>query len=395
MSDMKNLRKSIEHVVVSISDARCPCDIKIPLIDVISIAVISLLCGYDNIEDMHLMATMRKDFLEKSFHIKTIPSEATLRRVLSLIKPQELFTASLAYLRSLLPEAGDHLARDGKAIRSVEKSDKAGAFRILSIYDSGNSLTISQGEVGDKTNEIPVLQELLSVLELDGRIITADAMHCQKETCQAVLKAKGDYIFQVKANQKGLLEQASSLLQLAIRSKDPALTISETSERSRGRDEFRTTYLLPVLKEDDIAEAWPGISRYAAVYRKTVVKGKESEEWSYYISSLVGTATHVGDLIRRHWQVEAMHWALDVIFHEDETRIRNQQLLLNLNILRKLALALHKQYIHRLIAASEKKTKRYSLTGSMKKCLLSQEYLLEVIACSPLEEVKEGSEKNK
>lgn len=102
---------------------------------------------------------------------------------------------------------------------------------------------------------------------------------------------------------------------------------------------------------------------------------------------------HVGELIRRHWLVESMHWALDVIFHEDETRIRNQLLLLNLNILRKLALALHKQYIKRLITASEKKKKRYSLTGSMKKCLLSDEYLLEVIAAPLLKKERRALKK--
>lgn len=166
---------------------------------------------------------------------------------MSLIKPQELFTASLAHLRTLLPETGDHLACDGKAIRSVEKSD-----------------------------EIPVLQGLLSALELDGRILAADAMHCQKEICQAVLKANGDYIFQVKAKQKGLFEQASSLLQLAIRSKDPCLRISETSERSRGRDEFRTTYLLPVLKEDDVAEPGPGFAVMSRSTGKPWSRGKRA-----------------------------------------------------------------------------------------------------------------------
>lgn len=380
--------KQIQEMAKLIDDPRCQCDVKIPLFDILAIAIAFVMSG---MTDFRKLATYLEDNgkkLMKRFHIKKIPSERTMRRVLAAIKPVQLGIALIFMLRQRLGSPGDIIAVDGKAIRSTERMYKRG-LRVLSAYDVECSMTIGQLEVGPKTNEIPVMLELLKLLELAGRIITADAMHCQKNTCTYIIEQQGDYVFQVKGNQPFLLEYIQVYMDDLISSKDPCLEIAQSKDKGHGRYEIRTCYIAPV-PEDDALAGWSGLNIMIAVERRTrnLQTGEISYERSYYISSLLGTAKHLLQIIRSHWQIESMHWLLDVVFKEDACRVHDPNLQLNLNLLRKLALAIHKNFLAKKKAAEEKKYKRRSIIANMESCNRRVDFLIEVLLTCDLEAVE-------
>ena len=202
------LKKSLEGHFSGMSDARCACDVEIPLIDILFVLMFGVLAGYDNTEDIKNHADYFRDDLRQRFGVTRIPSESTLRRMLRLIRPEELGKATLQLMQEAFSHLeGDVIAIDGKAIRgSTIRGRLASQLRILSAYDTQLQMTIGSVEVGEKTNEIPGMLDVLPLFNFSGCIITADAMHCQKDTCRAIVSGDGDYVFQVKRNQKDLYE---------------------------------------------------------------------------------------------------------------------------------------------------------------------------------------------
>ena len=374
-----SVTKQILEAVEEVSDARCACDVKIPLADILTLIMCAILAGNETIDDIVLYGELNDVWLESRFGIKKIPSETTVRRVLKLVSPVELGQATLSLMQETIGKNGDIIAVDGKAIRSTEKmAQLKRGMRILSAYDTQASITIGQLEVGEKTNEIPVMLELLQLLEIEGRIITADAMHCQRETCRAIIKGGGDYVLQVKKNQPELYEVIRSVMDRDIEDEPESLEMAESYNVCHGRKEHRICYLERVDWLDG-KESWAGLNLFVAVDRIVEEKGAVRTERAYYISSLLGTARHHLEIVREHWKIESMHWMLDVTFHEDACRSQDAVLQMNLNLLRKMALALHKNYLAALEASGARKKEIRSLKQNMKRCSMSNRILEAVI----------------
>lgn len=382
------VKKEIEELLELVDDPRCLCDVQIPLFDILVIAIAFVMSGMTDFSELGLYLETHGDELKRRFEIQHIPSERTMRRVLAAIKPVQLGIALLYMLRRRIHTPGDVIAVDGKAIRSTERKYERG-LRILTAYDVAGSMAIGQLEVGPKTNEIPVMLELLSLLELSGRIVTADAMHCQKATCAQIIEQQGDYVLQVKGNQSALLEYTQVYMDDLISSGDPCLDKHRSASRGHGRYEVRTCYMAPVPEDDELA-GWSGLRTMVAMDRETtdLATGETSQERSYYISSLLGTSKHLSQIIRDHWQIESMHWSLDVVFQEDACRVRDPNLHLNLNLLRKLALSIHKNFLAKKKASGEKKFERRSMRLNMKACFLDVGFLMEVLQTCDLEAVE-------
>ena len=372
--------KAIRDMSEGIEDPRCACDVKIPLYDVLAVSIAAILCGQEELSSMMDYIDMHRDELTAQFGLSSIPSESTLRRVLSLINPLQFGIACLGLMQRGGVEPGDVIAVDGKAIRSTEKlKSLQRGLRVLSAYDIATSTVIGQLEVGEKTNEIPVFQSLLPMLTLTGRIVTADAMHCQKRSCALVIEGGGDYVFQVKKNQKELYEYVQTYMDDLLQRGDQDLSTYTQTDIGHGRTEQRTCSIARVDGLPELEE-WSGIALFIAMDRTTEQGGRVTEERSYYISSLLGTATHLWHVIRDHWQIESMHWMLDVTFHEDACRAHNATLQLNLNLLRKLALTILRQHLKRQADSGDKKAVRRSLRQQMNRCLAHVSTLVEVLS---------------
>ena len=147
----------------------------------------------------------KSEFFSKNFGIQDIPSKPTVSRILRMIDGQQVAEIIIQIMREQIGESGDVIAVDGKAIRSTAKEGKVhSALQIITAYLTESGVVLGQEKIHEKTNEIPTFQEMLSYLNISGKIVTADAMHCQKETCQKIIVRGGDYLFGLKENQKTL-----------------------------------------------------------------------------------------------------------------------------------------------------------------------------------------------
>jgi len=263
------------------------------------------------------------------------------------------------------------LAVDGKAIRSTsEKGKPHSALQILTAYLTESGVVLGQETIHEKTNEIPVFQEMLDYLDVKGKTITADAMHCQKDTCEKIIKNGGNYVFGLKENQKTFYDDVELFINDEINSS--SIETFETIEKNGGRIEKRICKKVTDISWLEAQSEWVGLQSVFSVRRLITVKGITADETCYYITSLDSGAEELLRISREHWKIESLHWLLDVAFSEDDCEILSENGHKTLNIFRKLALLLHKQYL----AAQPKKC---SIKANLLNCLLNENLLCSIL----------------
>jgi predicted transposase YbfD/YdcC len=357
-----------------IEDKRNQDYVKHPLIDVLKLVLISILCGIDELEQIIDYGKRKIEFLRKEFEIESIPSKSTLTRIFMIIDPKWLCLSIVGILNSLIKEKHGQIMLDGKAIKSTDaiKTIKKMMNVVTAYTDTG--ISIYQKTVDSKSNEIPAVQELIQMINVEGKIVTADAMHCQKETAEIIVKNGGDYVLQLKANQKTFYEDVYAMFDEKYMDETDTeceYEIFSTIEKSHGRIEKRTCYVLnEIAYFTDYISEWKGLKKIFAVKREVERNGEKSTEISCYLSSKNTTAENLLSYTRNHWQIESMHHILDVTYNEDKCRLLSQKAQENLNIFRKIGISIHKQYL---------KKRKKSIRSNMFNCLIDDNYLLEVI----------------
>ena len=357
-----------------IEDKRDPYTTKHSLIDILKLVMISVLCGMDELDKMIDYGKNKKEFLNKEFDIKTIPSKATLTRIFVMIDPKWLGLSIVGIIQSLIKEKHTQIMIDGKAIKSTDaiKTIEKMMNIVTAYTDTGVSLL--QKTVENKTNEIPAVKELIEMLDVKGIVVTADAMHCQKETAQTIVNNGGDYVLQLKANQKSFYEDVYAMFDdkyMNEADKECEYEIYKTQEKCHGRIETRTCYVLnEIAFFTDYLANWKGLKKIFAVVREIEKEGKTTKETSCYLSSKNTTAEKLLSYTRKHWEIESMHHILDVTYDEDRCKILSQRAQENLNIFRKMGISIHKNYL---------KNKKQTVKSNMFNCLLNDNLLLEII----------------
>lgn len=317
------------------------------LVDVLVIALCAVLCGAETFVEMEEFGEGRKAWLQERLSLPNgIPSHDTFGRVFAQLDPIAFESCFLAWTKALserLP--GQVVALDGKTIRrSFDAATGKGALHLVSAFASANRLVLGQAKVEDKENEIVALPALLDLLDLEGCIVTIDAMGCQKEIARQIIDKGADYALTVKGNHPDLLEDLSVCFEEAGTQgflRDWPHTFTETCDYEHGRAEVRRCYAIgdvDWLKERH-EDAWAGLRSIALVESHRTHKGKTSKERRYLISSLPAEAGVILSATRAHWGIEnSLHWSLDVTFHEDLCRVRKDHAGQNFATLRKIAI---------------------------------------------------------
>lgn len=354
-----------------IEDLRHQGYIEHKLTDILIIIMCTILCGIDELSEIVKYAQSKSEFFEITFGIEKIPSKSTLSRILNMIDGEKVAEVIIEIMRESVENVGEIIAVDGKAIRSTSKKGKPhSALQILTAYFTESGVILGQEAIHDKTNEIPVFQKMLDYIKISGKTITADAMHCQKETCKKIIENKGDYVFGLKENHKRFYEEVELLINDRISSDD--IEIFTTTNKNHGRIEKRTCYKISNIDCISMKNEWVGLNSVFAVKREITTKYQTSKSENFYISSLCDSSEKLLGIAREHWKIESMHWLLDVVFSEDDSKIISENGLKTLNIFRKLALLIHKNFI-----ASQ--NKKQSLKGNMFDCLLNDKKLAQVV----------------
>lgn len=319
------------------------------LLDILTIALCAAICGANAWTDVERFGLAKQEWFAKFLKLPGgIPSHDTFGRVFALLDTAEFDACLRSWLRSLHKSMkNQNIAIDGKTLRrSFDRATGQAALHSVSAWAVGLRLSLGQVAVDDKSNEITAVPKLLELLEIVGAVVTLDAMHCQTETAAAIQAKQADYVLNVKANQPTLFESLQQVFEHYGNQdfKAPGLRVHKTTERSHGRDEQREYYVAPAPADLIESAQWAGLQSVVMVYRHREAAGKETDEVHYYISSLPPNVKRLANAIRDHWGIEnSLHWVLDVIFAEDDSRIRKGNSPETTAMLRRLALSILEQ----------------------------------------------------
>ena len=315
--------------------------------EAISIVVLGSICGLRNPSQIHQWAESDKvsEFLKEKFGIEHIPCYYWLLSLLKLVKPESLNKCLMKWVETMLPEErkGLTISLDGKTVRSTCKMESYDSpLHIISAQISELGITFASKSAEGKSNEIPAVQQLIEELDIQDCMVVADALNCQRETAETIVRGKGDYLLDAKGNQPVLEAEIKEYVQDEDLRK--TMDCESTTEKSRDRIETRTAYTTADVNWLFGREKWKNLRCIGAIKTEFERKGVKTEEWHYYISSRNLTALELLHHARMEWAVESMHWLLDVHYSEDYCRIVNRTIQQNLNMLRKFALNLMKQF---------------------------------------------------
>jgi len=236
------------------------------------------------------------------------------------------------------------IAIDGKTQRgSHDRGKGKAALHLISAWAVGNHLILGQEAVDQKSNEITAIPKLLELLDLEGALVTIDAMGCQREIAEQIVEQKGDYLLAVKENQPTLYAEIERLDEAAGADDYAGASHCCTEEQSHGRQELRACWVLTEVEDLQERVQWPGLQSVIVVVRDRTVGEQNGCEKHYYISSRKLSAKTFLQAVRGHWGIEnSLHWVLDVVFDEDGSRVRKDHGPDNFGLLRRMAISMLK-----------------------------------------------------
>ena len=337
------------------------------LCELLVVGFVAVLCGATSCADMADFGRAKEPVFRGFLKLKhAIPSHDTFSTVFRMIDPKALdaaFGRVLAQIAALLGE-GDVIAIDGKVLRGArDKSEGARTRMMVSAYAARLRLTLAT-VAADNGTELEAALEVLGLIALKGKVVTADALHCNRRTVAAITAGGGDYCLALKANQDSLLSDARS----CFGKQAPDHPVARQEETGHGRKETRNG---TVVSAKGLAEHhdFPGLKAFGRIESRRETDGKVQTENRYFALSWMPDAAVLMATVRAHWGIEnALHWQLDVSFREDAARNRKDNGPANIAILRRRALDL-----------ARRDTSKGSLSIKLKRAGWSDAFLLSLL----------------
>jgi predicted transposase YbfD/YdcC len=338
---MAKIQVSLDEIVSyfdELEDPRSEVNLKHPLVSVVVIAMMAVLAGANGPTAIAKWAACKSDFLLKVLKLPNgIPRKDVFRRVLATLKPGTFQTCFTSWLQALRAKAAEAMgidqpifAVDGKTSRrSHDRSKGLGALHSVTVWASEFGLSLGQVACAEKSNEITAIPELLQLVDIQGSIITIDAMGTQKVIAATIIDRKADYVLALKGNQETL--QQAVIDHIDEQSKNDFADVQArrhiTKEKGHGREEIRSYIQMPVPKDLRGSELWKSLKSIGMATLVCTRNGETTTETRYYISSLEVSVRLFAHAVRSHWGIEnSCHWSLDMTYREDESRIRDAHL---------------------------------------------------------------------
>ena len=340
-----------------------------PLPSMIFIALVGTVCGANDWVAVADTGEYLKEWIKKYIDLPYgIPSHDTFGRTFGIIDNKSFSQFLIDWGECIRVKSKNEIvAMDGKTLKgNAQKEAGLKGIHLLNAWSIDNGICLGHLNVDKKTNEITVLPDLIEIVDLEGCIITSDALNTQKTTVEAVIKAKADYVLPVKGNHKDLLEDVKLLFDEAEGKEYKGFDADqfESCEKDHGRIEHR---IYSVLDAEDLpfVNEWSNMKSIGKVIRRRTLKDRSTFETCYFITSLEIDAKLFAHAVRGHWGVENnLHWSLDVVFREDHNKYRDRIGAQNLSAVRKIALGFLK----------EDKTSKKSLKRKQFQALTSSDF---------------------
>jgi predicted transposase YbfD/YdcC len=341
---------SIQSAFGDMDDPRVVGRCTYPLFEIILIAICGALCGAESWTEIEEFGESKAEWLGKFLKLANgIPSHDTFRRVFSIL-PAEAFQERFRHWveATFQVARGQVIAIDGKTVRGAGMR----ALHLVSAWAHRSGLLLGQRKVDDKSNEITAIPQLLEDLYLAGCIVTLDAMGCQTDIAQKIIDRQADYVFALKGNHGQLHADVVEWFAWAHQRnfQDMPHSYAQTVNKNHGRIELRQCWALSDPRAFEVIrhhDGWAGLQSIVMVKRERRALDNQPAlpETVYFLSSLPPDAERLLMAIRAHWSVEnTFHWTMDVVFHEDDARLRVLNGAENFAVLRHVALTILKQH---------------------------------------------------
>jgi predicted transposase YbfD/YdcC len=313
-----------------------------PLEEVLLLCLLAVLGGAETFVDIARFGEKKLDLLRRFRPFRDgTPSHDHLGDIFATLDAEQFQRCFVAWVTALSGAPADVIAIDGKTLRrSYQKKGAKAPIHMVSAFAARQRLVLGQVKVAEKSNEIVAIPALLDMMAIEGAIVTIDAMGCQRDIAQKILDKKADYLLALKRNQGSLREDVEVFAaeQKAAGFKDTKISRHETVDGDHGRIETRTYTAIHDVAWLQQRHDWPGLRGVVMVESTREIGDNIERETRFYITSLVWLATALGPVIRSHWAIEnSLHWVMDMIFRDDECRIRTDHAPANFTTLRHIA----------------------------------------------------------
>jgi predicted transposase YbfD/YdcC len=318
-----------------------------PLDEVLLLSLLAVLAGAESFVEIARFGEKKLELLRRFRPFRDgTPSHDQLGDIFATLDAEAFQRCFVAFVAGQTGAPPELIAIDGKALRRSFRKKGESPIHLVSAFAARQRLVLGQVRVDEKSNEITAIPKLLAMLAIEGAIITIDAMGCQREIAKAIVDRRADYVLALKGNQSRLRQDAElyAAEQKACGFKDAKISVDQTVDGDHGRIETRRTTVFHDVNWLNDIHHWPGLKAVIMVESTREMNGKSEHETRFYLTSLVWLAAQLGPVVRSHWAVEnSLHWVMDMIFRDDECRIRTQNAPVNFAVLKHIAQNLYRR----------------------------------------------------
>ena len=342
--------------------------------EVLLLCLLAVLAGAETFTDIALFGEKKLHLLRRFLpYPHGTPPHDRLGEIFAALDAETFQRCFVSWVSATTRIPADLIAIDGKTSRrSYKKKGANDAIHVVSAFAARQRLVLGQTKVDEKSNEIVAIPKLLNMLRLEGAIVTIDAMGCQKEIAKQIVNKNADYILALKGNQGALREDVELFAaeQKANGFKDTAVSQHETVDGDHGRIETRTYTVLYDISWLQERHDWVGLNAIVMVESTRETGSKIETETRFYITSLTDTAEQIASAVRGHWAVEnSLHWVMDMVFRDDDCRVREGNAATNFVTLKHMA--------HNL---ARRASGKMSIRARRKAAAWDDEYLISLAA---------------
>jgi predicted transposase YbfD/YdcC len=313
-----------------------------PLDEVLLLCLLAVLAGAETSVDIARFGDKKLSLLRRFRPFRDVaPSHDHLGDIFATLDAEHFQRCFVAWVAALTGVPEEVIAIDGKTSRrSYQKKGAKAPIHMVSAFAARQRLVLRQVKVAEKSNEIVAIPKLLDMLAIERTIVTIDAMGCQREIAQKIVDKKADYVLALKGNQGSLRGDVEVFVaeQKATDFKDTTISRDAAVDADHGRIETRTTTVIHDVAWLQQRHNWPGLRAVVVIESTRETGDKIERETRFYITSLALLAILLGPIVRRHWAIEnSLHWVMDMIFRDDECRVRTDHAPANFTTLKHMA----------------------------------------------------------
>lgn len=317
-------------------------------------AVLSGCNDWDEIEEYGLE---KRVWLEKYIELPNgIPSHDTINRVFARLNPHKLQECFINWVASIVSSSKHKIISiDGKRLCNSGENGSKSMIHLVNAWSNDNNMILGQVKTEEKSNEITAIPTLLDLLELEGAVITIDAMGCQTAIAEKIVDAGAHYVLAVKENHKFLYDDIKDAF-----TQTPKASSDTTLEKVHGRIEKRTCKIITDMVWINKIETWKNLQTIVSIEteRTNLHTNQIQTDQRFYIASQLATPSYFNKIIRGHWSIEnSLHWCLDVVFREDLSTKQAGNAAENFSMINKACLSILKNDTSKKTSLKRKRLK--------------------------------------